>query len=359
MEIQYRPYQAEADWKSYRELFKLSFPETHGTSVESEHHYRWKFQEFPDAETSYQYVGDEGGRVVGYYAALPYVYQIDGVRRRCAMVCDVMTHPGYRGRGIFTQIGRFATSELAKAGLGFTTGYPIRPEVLPGHLKVGWQVVQAMPTFVRPLGISGLLPAPLKPLGKLADSLVRAAQFWSLRGDKGYSTQTYDRDDFIRLVARSHEYAKFLTTWLDAQPNALVKDADFLDWRTRAPGATYGFVALRKGDELVGLSLARPTRLRGFETLAVLDFMVLKGHLRGCRSLHAALARLAREERKDVVACMVAPDWARAYRFARSCYLRTGAAFSLIVKKLDPDIEDDSLSGAGRWHTFWIDSDDL
>jgi GNAT superfamily N-acetyltransferase len=359
MEIQYRPYVAGTDWSSYRELFKLSFPETLGTAVDSEQHYRWKFQQFPDASRSYQYVGDEDGRVVGYYAAIPYAYQIDGVRHRCAMVCDVMTHPGYRGRGIFTQIGRFATGELAKAGLGFTTGYPIRPEVIPGHLKVGWQVVQKMPTYVRPLGVSGLLPAPLKPLGKVADALIRAAQFWSLRDCAGYSAQAYDRDDFIRLVAHTETYARFLASWMAGQPNALVKDAGFLDWRTAAPGASYRFVALRAGEELVGVALARPTRLRGIETLAVLDFMVLKDHLRGCRSLHFALAKLARKEQKDVVACMAAADWAQAYRFTGSCYLRTGAVFSLIVKKLNPAIADESLSGAGRWHTFWIDSDDL
>lgn len=359
MEIHYRPFIADADWNSYRELFKLSFPETLGTAVDSEQHYRWKFEQFPDSHRSYQYVGEEGGRVVGYYAALPYAYQIDGVRHRCAMVCDVMTHPEYRGRGIFTQIGRFATGELAKAQLGFTTGYPIRPEVIPGHLKVGWQVMQKMPTYVRPLGISGLLPALLRPLGKAADALIRAAQFWSLRGCAGYSTQTYDRDDFIRRVSSSEQYAKFVAAWMDAQPNALVKDAGFLDWRTSAPGTSYRFIALRSGEELVGVALARPTRLRGIETLAVLDFMVLKDHLQGCRSLHLALAKLARREQKDVVACMASADWARAYRFAGSCYLRTGAEFALIVKKLDPAIADESLSGAGRWHTFWIDSDDL
>ena len=359
MEIHYRAFLPDADWTSYRELFKLSFPETLGTAVEGEEHYRWKFERFPVSRSSYQYVGDEGDGVVGFYAALPYAYQIDGVRHRCAMVCDVMTHPDYRGRGIFTQIGRFATGELGKAGLGFTTGYPIRPEVIPGHLKVGWHVVQKLPTYVRPLGVSGLLPRPLRPLGKVADAVIRGVQAWSLRECAGYSTQTYNRDEFIRRVAGSESYSTFLAKWMAGQPNALVKDAAFLDWRTSAPGASYRFVVLLSGTELVGVALARPTQLRGIETLALLDFMVLKDHLRGCRGLHVALANLARQERKDVVACMAAAEWAQAYRFAGSCYLRTGAVFSLIVKKLNATIPDESLSGAGRWHAFWIDSDDL
>lgn len=359
MEIQYRTFTSDADWNSYRELFKLSFPETLGTAVDSEEHYRWKFQRFLGSPSSYQYVGDEAGKVVGYYAALPYSYQLDGVRYRCAMVCDVMTHPSYRGRGIFTRIGRYATGELAAAGLTFTTGYPIRAEVIPGHLKVGWKIVQKMPTYVRPLGISGLLPRALRPLGRLADALVRAAQFWTLRDDAGFSTQVYGRDAFFDQVADSEEYARFLSAWMDGQHNALVKDAGFLRWRTDAPGTSYRFAVLRSGGKLVGMALARPTRLRGIETLALLDFMVLRSHLHGSRTLHHALANLARQERKDVVACMASASWAKAYRFSGSCYLRTSAEFSLIVKKLDAAVADELLVGEGRWHTFWIDSDDL
>lgn len=359
MEIRYRTYMADADWNSYRELFKLSFPETLGTAVDSEGHYRWKFGQFPASPGSYQYVGDETGKVVGYYAALPYTYQVDGVRHRCAMVCDVMTHPEYRGQGIFTRIGRYATGELATSGLAFTTGYPIRPEVIPGHLKVGWKIVQKMPTYVRPLGISGVLPRWLRPLGGVADALVRAAQFWALRDDTGFSAQIYDREAFLEQVAGSGEYSTFLSNWLAEQPNALVKDADFLRWRTGAPGTTYRFAVLRAGSQLAGVALVRPTRLRGIEALAVLDFMVLRSQLHGSRTLHNALARIARLERKDVVACMASASWAKAYRFAQSCYVRTGAEFSLIVKKLDAAVADEVLAGENRWHTFWIDSDDL
>ena len=75
--------------------------------------------------------------------------------------------------------------------------------------------------------------------------------------------------------------------------------------------------------------------------------------------MHWAIYGLAREQRKDVVACMASKSWAKNYRFTGSCYFQTPSVFSLIVKKLDPGIADESLLIASRWHVFWIDSDDL
>ena len=359
MEITYRPYVGCDDYSKQRELFRLSFPEAVGTEVEGDAHYHWKFSGMPASPPSYQYVGDDSGVMVGYYAAIPYKYWVDGVVHRCGMVCDVMTHPGYRGRGIFTQIGRYATAKLGESEVAFTTGYPIRPEVIPGHLKVGWQVVEKMPTYVRPVSIEGMLPKALKPVGRVGGAVLRVLQGWSRPRAGEYSTLVYSREEFLAKVASSEAYEIFLARWAERLGNALVKDADFLAWRTGAPGARYFFVALHHKGEPVGLALARPTQLRGVESLAVLDFMVLDAHLDGCRALHWAIYELAREHRKDVVACMASKFWAKTYRFAGSCYLQTPSVFSLIVKKLDSGVADESLLLASRWHVFWIDSDDL
>ena len=52
--------------------------------------------------------------MVGYYAAIPYKYNIGETQTDVGMVCDVMTSTKQRGKGIFTKIGRYATEDLAK-----------------------------------------------------------------------------------------------------------------------------------------------------------------------------------------------------------------------------------------------------
>lgn len=361
MTIEYRVFDATRDYASQRHLFRLSFPETAGTSVEGDAHQHWKFGAYPAAPASYQYVASETAGLVGYYAAIPYSYAVDGVPTTCAMVCDVMTHPDRRGKGIFTRIGHYATAELASQGLGFASGYPVRPEVIPGHLKVGWKQVQQLPVYMRVLGLRSLLPPSLRFLAPALEPLAWLSQAWVFDRRDGYEAEVLDRRQFLERHADGApgEYAAFLAAWTPPIGNVLCKTTDFLRWRTGAPETRYLFVTLRHRGVLVGLAIVRPVPMKGVETLAVLDFMLLPGHAGGSRVLHGALRRLARQEGMDAVACMCSQASAKALGFAASGYLRTPYAFTLIIKKLDAAIPEETLYSGARWHVFWLDSDDL
>jgi len=357
MGVEYRPL-VSADAAARRALFQLSFPETRDQSAGSQAHYAWKFRGYPDDPPAHEFAGDDDSMLVAYYAALPFPYRIDGVAHTAAMVCDVMTHPDWRGRGLFTGIGGYATGALAERGLAFATGYPVRPEVLPGHLKVGWKIVQRMPVWLRPLRTRGLLPKRLAFIAPLLDPWVRLAQ-WRGGFASGYEVRTMAADVFLGDSGPSRDYAEFLQRWSSSVPNALAKDRDFLRWRLGAPGTEYQVALLYHAGRLVGMAIARATELRGISCLALLDVMIEPEGLRGAARLHHALAVMARAAGLDGVACMAHRRWARRYRFAAAGYLPTPAVFSLIVKKLDPALPDASLYSDDRWHVFWLDSDDL
>ncbi len=353
MDLDFHPYK-EQDYAEQRKLFELSFPETAQTSLISNEHYDWKFKSFAANPPSYQYVATDE-QLVGYYAALPYKYKIGSQVLRCGMVCDVMTHPQRRGKGIFTKLGQYATDQMRDEGLDFTSGYPIRPEVIPGHLKVGWQVVVKMPMYLRLLGLRSFLPAALKWTAFFVNPCIRWAQFSSNWKDSNYRCEVLSREVFLKSTA----YSEFLQTWLAEQENALIKDLDFLAWRTQAPQTQYHFFVLFAGAKMVGFSLARGVALKGIASFAVLDFMVLKNHLAGAKTLHQHLKKMALERQDDVVVCMATPTWAKKYGFKKNFYFPTPAVFSLIIKKLKDFPESSLLFKKESWHLFWIDSDDL
>lgn len=360
MDIQYRSFDKARDYADQRSLFRLSFPETIATPAETDAHFSWKFESNPAQPQSYQYVAAEPTGVVGYYAAIPFSYSVDGTAMNSGMLCDVMTHPERRGKGIFASIGQFGTGEMKRAGLSFTTAYPIRAEGMSSHLKVGWKPVQSLPLYLRVLGVRSLLPASLRFLSPLLNPVVRLLQAWTLPVPNGYSTQVLTRDEFLADYCENDgEYPRLLAQWLPRQGNALLKGADFLRWRTGAPGTEYLFITLRHDDRLVGLAIARPTQLKNVETLALLDFMVLAEHAKGSTALHARLRQVARRSGKDTVACMCSRQSAKRYRFAGSAYVRSHLAFTLIVKKLDEGIADELVYSESRWQPFWLDSDDL
>lgn len=354
----YRDFQP-GDMAQQRALFALSFPETHGTETGSPAHYLWKFRGIESRPSAWEYVGEDDGAVVAYYAALPYRYRVDGQTRLAAMVCDVMTHPQWRGRGLFTGIGRHATTDLAHSGAAFTTGYPIRPEVIPGHLKIGWRIVQSLPVWLRPLGSRSMLPPQLRLISPILDACLQFMQRILARPRRLDACDVLERDQFLSSLADSPEYARFLERWMGGVPNALIKDAAFIRWRTGAPGSRYQFITLRHEGDLVGLAIVRPTELKGIRCLAVLDFMLVPGYEQSARSLHHTLGSVAVAHGLDAVACMCSQVWARRYRFIRCGYLRTPAVFSLIVKKLDLQLQEATVTDGSRWHVFWLDSDDL
>jgi hypothetical protein len=356
MEIGYRAFNRNTDLNKQRKLFSLSFPETAGQSAGEISHYQWKFESFPYKNPSYEYVASEPEELVGYYAALPYHYQINRKEVVCGMVCDVMTHPDRRGKGIFTKIGHYSTNEMKKENLAFTTGYPIRPEVIPGHIKVGWKIVLEMPMYLRLVGVGSLIPKNIKFLAPIINPLVRLLQCWTHFKKAGYEVSTLSRESFLKLEPTL--YNNFLHTWLNEQENSLIKSLDFLSWRTNAPHSTYYFLTLKKDQKIVGLSIARPMVLKGVESLAILDFMMLTDHLHASGVLHQYLWKLALGNKKDVIVSMTIPRLAKKYRFFHFLYVKTPAVFSLIIKKLSDNIADEDLFNQNKWHLFWIDSDD-
>ena len=64
--------------EAQRQLFADSFPENVGLPAETAAYYRRKFQSYPADRPSEEYVAADETGFVGYYAALPYAYSVDG-----------------------------------------------------------------------------------------------------------------------------------------------------------------------------------------------------------------------------------------------------------------------------------------
>ncbi len=342
-----------------RELFRLSFPENVGSPQETEAHYRWKFRAFPSSPPAYEYGAEEGGELVGYYAALPYRYKFFGEIKKCGMVCDVMTHPKMRGKGVFAALGRHATCALKDSGLAFTTGYPIRPEVIPGHLKVGWRIVFRLPIYIRLLQANSLLSSRglqlLKPVANAG--LATAGALCRALAPRTRLRVAVEPGDELWM---SEAYAIFLDRWLSSTRIGLVKDAAFMGWRLRAPGTNYSVIVARNDEsEVIALAVVRQTVLRGISCLAILDFMAIPGMDAAFGVVVPAMRELAARHGAEAIVTMMSRTWARRYQLSRAGFWKSPAFFSLIVKPLEPEIDAPATLDEANWHLMWIDSDDL
>lgn len=352
---------SEFDWRkdlpAQRQLFSESFPENAGQPIETSAYYHRKFRSFPAEPPSHEFIASDDVGFVGYYAAIPFSYRFKGQTFRCGMVCDVMTSPRMQGKGVFTKLGAYSLDQLTRGGFDFVTGYPRRSAVIPGHLKVGWQILFRLPMFLMPLKAGGLLRS--RKVGWLAP-LVNPC-LWALHRAldlAGIGDCTFEIWDWKEFLER-HDYPSFVAAWASTRQVTLDKTPAFLRWRLSIQEVDYRVVAVKQAGSLVGLSVVRSCDPEGVPALGVLDLMTLDESPCVLRALRLGWIQLCRQWDREVVLMMVSEYHAKRMRLHRLGFLRTPTLFSLIVKRLSPRAQADLPLAPEAWHLMWIDSDDL
>lgn len=201
-----------------------------------------------------------GNEMVGVYSAIPLTYKGPNGFFKVGLVVDVMTSIKARGKGIFTNLGFAATEHMEKQGMDILTGYPVRPEVLPGHKKVGWEFQEQMPVFVWPsLKLKALLLRFISFLLGLRFEVLEDAKTLSLRKDVEEFNASWEKE-----IARNKvSYVK--------------QDHGFLNWRYSAPHLKYrAILAIDSKNKVQGIMTGREMNLRFIPSFAIADFRVLK-----------------------------------------------------------------------------------
>ncbi|MEI7661406.1 MAG: GNAT family N-acetyltransferase [Bacteroidota bacterium] len=360
MEIVFRKFEAKDGLETQRELFKECFPECIGTPVISSDHYNWKFHSKKGELQSSEFIASSDDGMLGYYAAIPYQYSYNGKILKAAMVCDVMTGVKARGQGVFTKLGIYSTNEFAKLGFDITTGYPIRKEVIPGHLKAGWEQYFELPLFGRFIRFNTFLKKKrIGFLAPLANFLFFLATGFSkllfLPRNRDLVTENHLSDNIAQIDGLSGFYEK----WKTEIPISLVKDLDFLKWRLGAPGQKYHVITLRDRDALVGVLIAREVEKEGVPCMGILELALLREYHQNAFRLIGELTKTAKRVGAELLLVMMGKRWFEKYKLSLNGFMKTPFKFFLIIKQLNPAFSNEMLKNEENWHLMWIDSDDL
>jgi hypothetical protein len=361
MSINFRKFDFKSELAIQRALFLECFPEHSESSIISNEHYLWKFQSKPGWIPSAEYVAiDEQKDLLGYYAAIPYQYCVNGKTTEAAMVCDVMTGVKARGNGVFTKLGIYSTDSFKKLGFDFTTGYPIRKEVIPGHIKAGWSINHELPLYARFIKFDSFLKN--KKLG-FTVPIVNAV-YWLMTSffefifrfrTKAVITENYLSSQIEEIVGLDEFYEK----WGSQLTISLKKSSEFLNWRLGAPQKKYHVVIARKQTKIIGVLIAAEIRREGVPCVAILDLSVLEGEYPVSNLLTYQIMQIGKRNGAELLLIMLAKKWYLKYRLFAHSFLKTPFTFYLIIKKLNDRIADEILNNENNWHLTWIDSDDL
>jgi GNAT superfamily N-acetyltransferase len=357
--IQYREFQRETELEQRRSLFLKCFPETAETPASTPEYYAWKYNSPIYPLPRFEFGAYDGNRLVGYYAGIELGYLVRGVRERVVLVFDVMTDPDYQGKGIFTALGKYSTERMQEQGISFTTGYPIRPGVIPGHLKAGWVKAFPLPLHVRPIQTDLFLPPALRFIAPVPNQILRFTNaLLEIPGKSGSShfavtTQAY------RGKSLNDKQVIFLQKWCSKQTIALEKTPEFYRWRFSAPGTEYFSIEVCDGESIVGLAMVSKCVLKETPTVAILDFMVLDHSSKVSDLMHYSILSLANRLHVTYVATMVSRELGKRIRLLRHGYLKSPYQFFLILKLLKENGLKQFVEEPSAWNLMWVDSDDL
>jgi len=352
MNLKFDYFNYKENLEKQRELFADAFAEVEDKSLES---YYWQFHQYPNEDKrSYEYCAYINNEMVGYYAAVPYRYKIGDIITDVGMVCGVMTSSRHRGKGIFTQLGKYSTEELSRS-LPFTTGYPIRKDVIPGHLKVGWKIAFELPLYIKFIKLDSLLKKKgvyfasfiLNPFLSLYNFI------FSAKGKSVY------KSDFYTNISSIEGYDTFVKQWIESVPIALMKDSKFAKWRYDRPGKNYQFLVIKKQNKIIGFASYCSIIKEGVPSFCLLDLMVLPDDRDCIGFLFKKLYEKAKVDNVEAILFMMSKLSAKHYKVGKNGYIKSPYKFFLIIKNLTNEFHDDKLLNEANWHLMWVDSDDL
>lgn len=354
MDLRCEHFDYNNNLEQQRALFKDAFPEHEDSSTAK---YYWLLHQYPNTSSqSFEYCSYIDEEMVGYYAAIPYRYQIGNVMTDVGMVCGVMTSSSHRGKGIFTQLGRYATGKLTEK-VPFTTGYPIRKSVIPGHLKVGWKIAFELPLYMKFIKPDSLLKGKLKwakPLLPVFSFFLSCFNF-ILRSKviNGYIAETHTNISDIK------GYDEFINKWIKTIPNTLVKNTSFAEWRYGCPTKSYRFLVIKKREYVVGFAAYCSDIKEGVPSYCLLDLTVLPDYTDCLGLIYSTLTKEAKKNNIEAIMFMMSKHSAKQYKVKRNAFLKSPYSFYLIIKNLTNQFSDNELFKEENWHLMWVDSDDL
>jgi len=358
---------ADGDEDGILDLARLIFVEQPSDRFTHEY-WQWEFIE-NSAGPACMCVADDHGAIVGYYAAIPTKVKVASVVETGSIVVDVMSHPEYRFQGMFTALGKRSLAEAAASGIKFAYGFPVRPDVMPGHLKVGWKHAFDIPVLVRPLRAGRIVGRVVKPpvLAGLAGLLGSAAQLGYETVARPVMRALYKTPTpTARVVLRDLDTfdERFDDLWSRASTRfsvGVVRDREYLQWRyAHHPYHRYRVTAAEQDGQLVGYSVAREADLMGFPSGVLVDLLVdPRTPAAGHALVRSVTARFAENPHIELVASMMSRASPYFGLLQHHGYIRTPKVFWFIVHINRDDLDAQAVLDAGNWYLTWGDTDVL
>ncbi len=185
-----RPYEP-GDEKEILSLFEKVF----GRPM-SENYWRWRFANNPNGLLLIELAWD-GPTLAAHYAVSPVAVSVEGVDFLTALSMTTMTHPDYRGCGLFQSLAESVYARMSNLGMSLVWGFPNRISHRGFIRELSWTDIYEIPMFRRVLAEGKPLLSPTNNIEALSQFDTRFDMLWN-KTSRRHGILTKRDSNFLR-----------------------------------------------------------------------------------------------------------------------------------------------------------------
>jgi hypothetical protein len=238
----------EGDEEGILELSKAVYPERQFDREDWLRWWRWMYEENP-AGRGWIWLAEDNGKLAGQAALVPLIVKLGTEIVRVFESIDTMTHPGYRGRGIYQTLARKVYADAARdkveIGIGFSNdnSYPIAIK------KLKWIEMPDMRVKVRVLNWRNTLKLRIK------NSILRAILGFGASVIFYKPLKNKQTVEGLTISVIDTFDKRFDELWNHVSNQAqilIVRDSRYLNWRYGLKDSIYTVFAAQKDSKICG-----------------------------------------------------------------------------------------------------------
>ena len=313
-ELEIRPYQP-GDESHILALFHQSY----GRYLDKQT-WAWRFQDNPAGPGVIDLSWD-GDVLAGHYAVSSVVLRINGHDRLTGLSGTTMTHPNYRGRGLFPILARRTYTRMAQSDMAIVWGFPNWASHRSFVRDLDWINIWEVPTFR--LSLTGRLSLPA-----VRDNVVELEEF----DDRFDHLWEWVKDDYQVIVKRDRRH---------------------LQWRyVQNPTEQYRILAYLDAQDLLGYAVLK----RYKEELHVVDILALRDPGVGEQLIYRA-AQVALEDSALALGLWLSVTHPLHWALERLGFRNEGPVTYFGGLVLRPDLVGTTVYDYQKWYLTMGDSD--
>ena len=333
-------------------------------------YWSWRYYSHPTIKSKVFVIPAEESNVVAGMRPVTFLpIQSDGKEVLSAWLTAVVTHPRYRGMGIFSNLVRHSLKNAREAGARFAFTFPNDRSYAIYKKKVEWRYVGAIPLHVKILRPFAIIKMGIGMIPLLRRYIKQRS--WDVRAVAGSSNVFSDGSKEFKINSADCIDSEYDQLWRRVSEKFKIvvnRDADYLRWRyLENPITEYTILeARRKGDNRLLGYLVTTIQVRGTKTLGlIVDLLVENENLDVCRVLVRSANAWFLKSGVAIAAALIKKCHAFAKGLQQCGYYLmpnsiTPKKFHVIVSDLTNNKEfEDYISDFNNWYLTWGDTDNV